>query len=146
MLLAQGSVYGGWTLFVQNNRLVYAFNYLELNEYIVESEIDVPAGEVTLGFEFEATGAPDVPNGKGMPGLGRLFINGEQVAETEGIDCGRDALTAVSKRYTAPHSFTGDLKKVAIDVSGEHISSRSPDSGYTEHHDARARMEAGRAS
>jgi len=50
-----------------------------------------------------------------MPGMGRLFINGEQVAETElpenvvvlyssteGIDCGRDPLTAVSKRYEPP--------------------------------------------
>jgi len=144
---------------MQNNRLVYAFNYLQLEEYIVQSDVEVPAGEVTLCFEFEATGKPDVLKGKGMPGVGRLFINGQQVAEdeisdnvvviyssTEGIDCGRDALTSVSKRYKAPFAFTGNLEKVTIDVSGEHIGSRSPDSGYSEHHEARARMEAGRAS
>jgi arylsulfatase len=159
VLLSQGSEYGGWSLFMQNQRLVYAFNYLQLKEYIIESDVDVPAGEVTLGFEFEATGKSDVIKGKGMPGIGRLFINGKQVAEeeisdnvvvvyssTEGIDCGRDALTAVSKRYKAPYAFTGNLEKVTINVSGEHIASRSPDSGYTEHHEARARMDAGRAS
>jgi arylsulfatase len=159
VLLAQGGMYGGWSLFMQNNRLVYAFNYLQLEEYIVQSDVEVPAGEVTLGFAFEATGEPDVLNGKGTPGIGRLFINGEQVAETElaenvavlyssteGVDCGRDPLTAVSKRYEPPYAFTGHLEKVTIDVSGEHLSSRSPDSGYSEHHEARARMDAGRAS
>jgi len=60
VLLAQGGMYGGWSLFMQNNRLVYAFNYLQLEEYIVQSDVEVPAGEVTLGFEFEATGKPDV--------------------------------------------------------------------------------------
>lgn len=159
VLLAQGGMYGGWSLFMQNNRLVYAFNYLQIEEYIVQSDVEVPAGEVTLSLEFEATGESDVPNGKGMPGVGRLFINGEQVAEkelpenvvviyssTEGIDCGRDPLTAVSKRYEAPYAFTGHLEKVTIDVSGEHLSSRSPDSGYSEHHEARARVDGGRAS
>jgi hypothetical protein len=52
----------------------------------------------------------------------------------------------VSKRYKAPYAFTGDLKKVTIDVSGEHIPRRSSDSGYSEYHEARARMDAGRAS
>ncbi len=144
---------------MQNKRLVYVFNYLQLKEFIIESDVEIPAGEVTLGFEFEATGKPDVTKGKGMPGMGRLFINGQQVAEeeitdnvvvvyssTEGIDCGRDALTAVSKRYKPPFTFTGNLEKVTIDVSGEHIDRRSPDSGYSEHHEARARMDAGRAS
>ncbi|MDX2465728.1 MAG: sulfatase-like hydrolase/transferase, partial [Acidimicrobiia bacterium] len=159
VLLAQGSLYGGWTLFMQNNRLVYAFNYLQLDEYVVESDVEVPSGEVSLGFEFEATGKPDILHGKGMPGLAKLFINGQQVGETEipnnvvvvyssteGIDCGRDALTPVSKRYEAPYAFTGNLEKVVVDVSGEHLTSRSPDSGYSEHHEARARMDAGRAS
>ena len=113
---------------MQNNRLVYAFNYLQFNEFIVESDIEVPAGEVTMRFEFEATGQPDVLNGKGMPGIGRLFIDGQAVGETEitdnvvvvyssteGIDCGRDALTGVSKRYTAPFTFTGNLNKGVVD-------------------------------
>lgn len=112
-----------------------------------------------MRFEFEATGPPDVLNGKGMPGIGLLFINGQPVGETEitdnvvvvyssteGIDCGRDALTAVSKRNTAPFAFTGNLKTVVVDVSGQHISRRNSDSGYSEHHEARARMDAGRAS
>ena len=159
VLIAQGSNYGGWSLFMQNKHLVYAFNYLQLKEYIIESDIEVPPGDVTLGFEFQGSGEPDVMNGKGVPGIGRLFINGQQVGETEiadnvvvvyssteGIDCGRDAITAVSKRYKAPYAFTGDLKKVTIDVSGEHIPRRSSDSGYSEYHEARARMDAGRAS
>ena len=62
------------------------------------------------------------------------------VDSTEGIDCGRDAITSVSKRYEAPYAFTGNLENVTIDVSGEHMPRRSSDSGYTEHHEARARM------
>lgn len=119
MSLAQGSVYGGWSLFVQKNRFVYAFNYLHLEEFVIESDIEVPSGAVTLEFELEATGEADVVNGKGMPGIGRLFITGESA---------------------------GELEKVIINVSGDESSSRSPDSGYTEHHEARARMAGGRAS
>jgi hypothetical protein len=36
-----------------------------------------------LRFEFEPTGAPDIPNGKGAPGRAQLYVDGTLVAETE---------------------------------------------------------------
>ncbi len=75
VLLAHGGVAGGYTLFVKNNKLHYIHNYCGLRELAVSSETEVPEGEVTLRYEFEPTGKPDIRNGKGSPGRGQLYIN-----------------------------------------------------------------------
>ena len=59
-------------------------------------------GRHALRYEFEPTGEPDIPNGKGVPGRGQLYIDGKLVANTEfphttpllfeleGLSCGFD--------------------------------------------------------
>ena len=133
VLLAQGGVSGGYVLYVRDHKLHYVYNYMGLQEFTVTSNMDVPEGESSLRYEFEPTGAPNVREGKGSPGRGQLYINGELVGVTEfpvtvpivfgieGLSCGYDFGEAVTHQYTAPFRFTGKIKKVVTDMSGDLI-------------------------
>jgi arylsulfatase len=126
VLLAMGSILGGYSLFVADDRLQYVHNYLGREEHHLSSSIAIPSGSRKLGFEFDAEGMF-----KG--GSSRLTIDGEVVAEGEiprytpvrwsitdaGQTCGEDAGSAVTPRYEAPFRFTGTLHRVVVDVSGD---------------------------
>ncbi len=133
VLMAQGGVAGGYVFYVKDNKLHYIHNYLGLEEFKVTSTAEVPEGECTLRYEFEPTGPPNPREGKGAPGRGQLYINGELVGNTEfpttvpltfgieGLSCGYDFGEAVTHEYHAPFTFTGLIKKVVTDVSGDLI-------------------------
>jgi hypothetical protein len=63
-----GTEFGGWSLFVKDGKLVYAPNYLKIQEFNLKSTTDVPAGKATLAYEFTKTGE--------NVSTGRLFICG----------------------------------------------------------------------
>ena len=133
VLLAQGGVSGGYVLYVQDHKLHYVYNYMGLREFNVISNLDVPVGECALRYEFNPTGEPKIREGKGTPGRGQLYINDELVGVTEfpvtvpivfgieGLSCGYDFGEAVTHKYVAPFRFTGKIKQVVIDMSGDLI-------------------------
>jgi arylsulfatase len=133
VLLAQGGVTGGYVFYIKDNKLHYLHNYLGLEEFTVTSSVDVPKGETTLRYEFEPTGPPNPREGRGAPGRGQLYIDGELVGNTEfpttvpitfgieGLSCGYDFGEAVTHKYHAPFTFTGMIKQVTVDVSGDLI-------------------------
>ncbi len=136
VLLSHGGNVGGYTLFVKDNKLHYVYNYAGAKEFHLESSEKIPEGKVILSFEFEVTGKPDMNNGKGAPGIGKLFFNEKKVAEMElpltlpvlialgeGLTCGNDVATSTTELYKAPFAFTGKLHRVIVDVSGEKIES-----------------------
>ena len=130
VLLAQGGRFAGYSFFVKDRRLHYVHNYVGLEEFTLTSSIDVPAGETTLRFEFERTGAPNMAEGRGSPGIGRLYIDGRKVAEAEipvtvplafalsgeGLCCGWDSLTPVSAAYRDEFGFSGTIRQVTLEV------------------------------
>ena len=92
----------------------------------------MPAGHRYLSVEFEVTGEADVAQGKGTPGTVQLFIGDKQVGQMElpvttpimyglsaGITCGADPGSPVMPEYQPPFKFTGTIKRVRVDVSGE---------------------------
>jgi arylsulfatase len=134
VLLAHGNRHGGYTFFLKDGYLNHVHNYLGKEWFRVSSPDPVPTGQVSLRFEFEPTGSPDFPVGKGTPGRSQLYVNGQLVASVDlphtvpnlfgiiGVTCGRDGTDSVSPDdYTAPSSFTGEIKAVTLDVSGELI-------------------------
>jgi arylsulfatase A-like enzyme len=133
VIVAHGGITGGYTLFVKDKKLHYIHNYIGLQSYEIVSNIDVLEGEVTLRYQFVLTGKPDSRHGKGSPGVGQLFINDKLVGETvfpvtvpiifgiEGLSCGYEFGEAVSNAYEAPFTFTGSIKKVTVDLSGQAI-------------------------
>ena len=56
VLVSQGGVDGGFTLFVQGGRLCYSYNYVAQQRFRVISDEPVPAGRHALSFEFQPTG------------------------------------------------------------------------------------------
>ncbi len=125
VLLAHGSIFGGYTLYVKNRRLVYVHNYVGVEEYRIVSETEVPAGAGTLRFEFTKTGEHQ--------GTGALFINGTKVGEGriprsvpirfslggEGLCCGYDSGIPATRDYRSPFRFTGTIKRAVVNVSGK---------------------------
>jgi arylsulfatase A-like enzyme len=134
VLISQGGIDGGYTFYVQNGKLRYIYNYVARKFFHVESVKEIPEGAKQLRFEFEVTGKPDILKGKGVPGLGQLYIDGELVGQTEfdvtnplalGLACGAavgaDPGSPVTDKYKGPFAYTGKLNHVTIDVSGELI-------------------------
>ena len=134
VLLSHGGNSGGYSLFIKDKKLHYAYNYVDAQRFLISSTENIPAGAVEVRFEFLPTGKPDVPNGKGAPGWVQLYINGEVAGQgnlpvtiplniglTEGLTCGRDAASSVSSEYATPFQFTGTIHDVVIDVSGDLI-------------------------
>ena len=134
VLLSQGGNDGGYSLYVQNGKLCHAYNYVGRNLYYVESTEAVAAGRHELRFEFELTGKPDIPHGKGAPGKGHLYIDGKEVGQSDipltntlsigllsTINCGADVGAPVTPKYKPPFPFSGKIYKVTVDVSGELI-------------------------
>ena len=67
VLICQGSGVGGWSFYVKDGRLHYVHNYVRRALYTASSPDPLPTGRHQLWFEFEPTGKPDLPNGKGTP-------------------------------------------------------------------------------
>ncbi|WP_088012035.1 arylsulfatase [Gottfriedia acidiceleris] len=117
VLVAHGNQYSGYTIYIQNNKLYYEYNYVG-NVYKIESKLVVPVGKSNIRYEFSKTGL--------LQGKGLLFIDDRQVGEVdllktlpllisiEGIDIGRDAYLPVSKSYAefGDFAFTGNIQKV----------------------------------
>lgn len=133
-LFSAGDVQGGFSLYVQNGKLNYVYNYVASNYFHVESNIPVPSGRHELRFEFEVTGKPDFSKGKGAPGIGQLYIDKKLVGQVEipltmplslglggGFVCGADSGSPVWNKYKSPFKFTGKLYSTTVDVSGDLI-------------------------
>jgi arylsulfatase len=134
VLLCQGSAVGGWTFYLKDGRLHYTHNYVGRALYRVSSPNSVPPGRHQLRFEFEPTDKPDIAAGKGSPGRAQLYIDDRLVGQTDlpyttpivfnpgGLTCGANPGSPVTPDYQAPFRFTGTLRRVTVDLSGDLIS------------------------
>jgi arylsulfatase len=124
MLLTQGGRFGGHGLFLQKGKLTYVYNLAGAFVTTITSTEPVPAGEVSLRYEFAAD-----PGARGPAGTGRLLINGKLAGEgriertvinrfslDEGLDVGEDTGTPVCESYKLPFKFTGTLKRVTVEL------------------------------
>jgi len=134
VLVSQGGVEAGFSFFMRDGRLHYAYNYLAEQLFHITSDDGIPSGRHILSFEFEPTAQPEPMKGKGAPGTIRLFVDGRQVGGGElpvtvpltmglgsGVAVGRDAGSPVGDGYVAPFPFTATLRRVAYDVSGQRV-------------------------
>jgi len=133
VLLSQGAVPGGYSLFVQGKKLVYVHNYVGRDYFKVESASALPEGRHKLRFEFEPTGDLNLLEGKGAPGRFQLYVDGDLVGETDvpyttpmilnpgALTCGANPGSSVTPDYVAPFRFTGTIHTVTVDVSGDLI-------------------------
>jgi len=78
--------------------------------------------------------APDFAAGKGAPGRAQLYIDGRLAGQAGfpvttpvalnpgGLTCGANPGSPVVADYRSPFRFTGTLRSVTVDVSGDLIS------------------------
>jgi len=131
VLLAQGGRFAGYSFFVKDNRLHYLHNYVGLDEHGVSSSVELPVGAVSLRYQFERTGTPDFAAGKGAPGIGKLYIDGNQVGEEqipvtvplafalsgEGLCAGWDSLSPAVSAYVGEFRFSGTIDQVVVELA-----------------------------
>ncbi len=134
VLLSHGGNDGGYALYIKDDKLQYAHNYVARDIYHVVSTEALPEGRHQLRYEFEVTGKPDLRTGKGAPGRGQLYVDENLVGQVDipvtvpilfglggGIHCGADPCSPVTPDYDPPFEYTGKLHAVTVDVSGELI-------------------------
>ena len=133
VLLSQGTAAGGYAFYIKDGKLHYAHNYVGRNVYQVSSREPLPAGKHELRFEFEPTGKPDLPHGRGASGRLQLYVDRNLVGDADApvttpfllnpgaLTCGANPGSAVTPDYPSPFRFTGTLHSVVVDVSGELI-------------------------
>jgi arylsulfatase A-like enzyme len=119
VLISYGNRLGGFSFYVKNNKLTFAYNadgkLIELT-----SSKSIPTGKVELKSQVNYTN-------DGKDKTVSLFINGEEVGTKalgkisnvssgyEGLEVGKDIGTTVSTSYKAPFAFTGKLGNVVFD-------------------------------
>jgi len=133
VLFAHGSRFGGHTLYVKDNRLHYAYNFVGSFEQKIAATEDLPSGtDLLLSASFDkdgedppgvSTGTLSLYHGDRKVGEARIKTQpGKFMIGEEGLCVGRDSGEPVTDDYpgVAPHRFTGGtIKRVAVDVSGD---------------------------
>ena len=140
VLVCLGGDTAGWSLYLMDGKLVYHYNWFDVERYEIVSKKNVPTGKVRLKCEF-------INESKilGGPATVILSINDEQVGKgkvekqirgrfgVESLDVGVDACSPVSKAYSdkRPFWFTGTIEKVCFDF--EDGTDLSPEEKLEQH-------------
>ena len=128
VLFAQGSRFGGYSMFIKGDQLYFVYNFLGIPPEQQLVCAAPAAGKHVLGIEFDRreSGA----NGESL-GAARLYVNDQVKASTalrtmtgryslcgEGLCIGYDGGDAVSKEYESGFAFKGGrIVKVIFDVA-----------------------------
>jgi arylsulfatase A-like enzyme len=120
VLAAMGDEIGGFTFYIQDNKLVFLYNKFDTISRIM-SNIDVTSKTKEVKFVFNRT---SMAGGKGT-----LYIDGKTAGEgqvqtatmvsIEGLSIGRDAQNPVAKEYRedGDFAFTGKFDYIQFDLT-----------------------------
>jgi arylsulfatase len=127
VILAQGGRFGGWSLYMDEGRPIYTYNWLGLERYTVSAPDALPQGSAEIVLDFDYDG-----DGLGKGGLARLMVDGEVVAEgriektqplifsaDETADVGLDNQTPVVEGIGIGRDqtrFTGTIRSVVVEI------------------------------
>jgi len=123
VIVAQGGVSGGHSLYVKGGRPKYCYNFFGLERYYVEATEAIPAGGHQVRMEFAYDGG-----GIGKGGTVTLYIDGRvvgdgRVEQTEAFLFSADVTCDVGDEYGSPvttdygaKTFTGEIAWVEIDL------------------------------
>ena len=124
MLVAEGGVPGGYTLYVKDGKPIYEYNYFAHERYKITSSETLSPGPAVIRVDFKYDG-----RGVGKGGTATLFINDKKVGEgriektcpsrfgAESFDVGMDNGSPVSESYRPPFAYAGTIKKVEIHLA-----------------------------
>lgn len=123
VIVAQGGLVGGWTIYAKGGRPKYCYNFYGIDRFHVEGSEPIEKGTHVVRMAFEYDGG-----GPAKGGTVRLFIDDRQVGEgrvertqplpfasDEPFEIGRDLGSKVTPDYEQ-HEFTGDVRWVEIRI------------------------------
>jgi arylsulfatase len=127
VVFAQGSRFGGHTLFLKDKKLYYVYNFLGIKPEQKFTSAELKPGKYTLGMEFIREGAGKY---KESTGTTKLYVNDKVVAEGpmraqvgkftlggDGLCIGYDSEDSVSQEYKGTSAFKGGtILGVAVTV------------------------------
>ena len=132
VIIAQGSRYGGFTLFVKDGHVIYEVNAFGNRAGQLVSQASLKPGKAHIVLEVEPDSAS--PNNATLlsapaprPGTASLTINGVVQGKasftnlngssyTETLDVGSDLGSPVSSAYQVPNRFAGKIDEVTIQL------------------------------
>jgi arylsulfatase A-like enzyme len=130
VIFAQGSRFGGHSLFIKDKKLHYVYNFLGIKpEQVLVSGVLKP-GKYVVGMEFTKEKAGEYHE---SIGTAKLYVSDKVVAEGpmraqigkftlvgDGLCVGYDSGDPVSDRYTSPGTFTGgSVTRVIVSTGSE---------------------------
>jgi arylsulfatase len=128
VIIAQGGRFGGWSLYVKDNRLKFVYNVLGIQWFESEADEPVPAGHHQLRMEFAYDGGGLAKGGDVTlyhdgteVGRGRVELTQPMVfSADETTDIGYESGTTVSPHYSTHTSrFTGKISWVQLDIGDD---------------------------
>ncbi|NTU64660.1 MAG: sulfatase-like hydrolase/transferase, partial [Chloroflexi bacterium] len=128
VIIAQGGEFGGWSLYVKEGKLKYAYNLFGVKLFTTEATSTLPAGQHQVRVEFAYAGG-----GLAKGGNITLFVDGQKVGEgqlpatqplifsaDETLDVGNETGSTVTPDYTAETSkFNGTINWVQLDQGAD---------------------------
>ncbi|UXX79133.1 arylsulfatase [Reichenbachiella carrageenanivorans] len=129
VILTQGGRFGGWSVYLNEGRPSFIYNFLGLESFVVASESKLTEGKTTVTFDFVYDGG-----GLGKGGEVTVLVDGKSVANgrvektqpyifsaDETADVGLDNQTPVAVTENIGYGpvetkFTGKIHKVLLEV------------------------------
>jgi arylsulfatase len=125
VIIAQGGITGGWSLYAKEGKPKYCYNFYGVNRYTIAGTATIPAGTHQVRMEFAYDGG-----GLAKGGTVTLYVDGQKAGEgrveqtepmvfsaDETCDVGFEAGSPVTDDYpTAGGTFSGEVNWVEIDV------------------------------
>ena len=133
VIVADGGILGGFSLFVKDNHLYYEVNVANDHSEQIVSKTPIRPGVAHILLNVTPTqenaantpGAPGSYSRTPVPGDVKLSINGQSVGEAqfssiyaggETLDVGSDLGSPVSTEYKSPNRFTGKINTVTFEL------------------------------
>ncbi|MDY7100813.1 MAG: arylsulfatase [Actinomycetota bacterium] len=128
VIIAQGGYFGGWSVYLLDGTLRFAYNVLGIHEFVARADEAIPAGNHQVRMEFAYDGGglakggdvhlfcDDTEVGKGRVDMTQPMI----FSADETCDIGYESGTTVSSDYTVATSrFDGKIRWVRLDIGAD---------------------------
>ncbi|MCP9771205.1 arylsulfatase [Synechococcus sp. Tobar12-5m-g] len=132
VIVAQGGLTGGWSLYAKEGKPKYCYNFYGVNRYTIAGTAAIPAGTHQVRMEFAYDGG-----GLAKGGTVTLYVDGQKAGEgrveqtepmvfsaDETCDVGFEAGSPVTDDYpTAGGMFSGEVNwvEIAVDKDAEDL-------------------------
>jgi hypothetical protein len=130
IVITHGGRFAGYGLYLLKGKPVFCYNLAGVSRYYVTGKEALAPGAHTIVYDFKYDGG-----GIGKGGTGTIQVDGKTVATgriertlafrmavDETLDTGEDTGTPVNEAYRLPFKFTGEIKKVVIDLKPEQLT------------------------